>query len=81
MEYILGETEPEPHGDLINRYVMHMKACDLTNGTLHAWHFMAARGLYRLLCDIEVGGGPCVPMGMPHALCVSDVEAIVMVSR
>ncbi len=80
MEYVLTESEPEPHGDLIERYMRHVRAIDLTSGTLRAWHVLAARGLYRLLVDIELDGGPAAPMGMPHALCLSDAEACAMVS-
>jgi hypothetical protein len=60
--------------DLNVRYRRHSLAADVTSGRIQAWHIAAARGLYRLMCDIEIAGGPVVGMGMPHLLCVTDEE-------
>ena len=56
------------------RYRRHSLAADVTTGRLQAWHIAAARGLYRLMCDIEIAGGSPVGMGMPHLLCITDEE-------
>ncbi len=67
--------------DYLNeRYQRHVHAAEQSSGTKRAWHIAAARGLYRLLADIELDGGPAAPMGMPHLLCISDEECRAMVS-
>lgn len=67
------------HSDLTERYYRHVAAIEHSSGNLHAWHVLAARGLYRVLADIECDGGPSAPMGMPHVLCISDEEARSMI--
>lgn len=57
------------------RYASHIKAIDVTsNPKLRLWHMCAARGLYRLMVDIEISGGEPCPAGMPHVLCISDEQ-------
>jgi len=57
------------------RYLRHIAlAEEATTSRARAWHIAAARGLYRLMVDIEMDGGPACPMGMPHALCLTDAE-------
>lgn len=66
--------------DYLNeRYQRHVDAAHTSNGIKRAWHIAAARGLYRVLADIELDGGPPAPMGMPHLLCISDKEVCAMV--
>lgn len=79
---VLSEREPETsgsHAELIARFSRHCQALEFSTGRKRAWHVLAARGLYRLLADIECDGGPAAPMGMPHVLCISDAEACAMV--
>ena len=69
MEAVDGTTD-----DLDVRYRRHSLAADTATGRIQAWHIAAARGLYRLMCDREIAGGPPVGMGMPHLLCITDEE-------
>lgn len=61
--------------DLNTRYLHHIRAAQAAAGRTFAYHVIMARGLYRLLCDIEMDGGPPAPMGMPHILTLTDEEA------
>jgi hypothetical protein len=80
--YVLSDTEPEPHGDLVDRYARHTRAAMAAHGTTRGFfHMMAARGLYRLLADIECSGGQPAPMGAPHFLCLTDTEVRALVKR
>jgi hypothetical protein len=69
------------HATLSERYARHVAAAHATTGRLFAWHVAAARGLYRLLADLELNGGPPAPMGMPHVLCLTDAECRVLAVR
>lgn len=82
--HVLSDVTPELLGDthagLTARYFRHTAAIECSHGALRAWHILAARGLYRLLADLECDGGPAAPMGMPHVLCLSDEEACQLAS-
>lgn len=57
------------------RYAAHLAALeDAPTPAMRAWHLAAARGLYRMMVDEEMEGGPACPAGMPHALCITDSE-------
>jgi hypothetical protein len=67
---------------LTERYFRHVYAAfQSSHPSLRAWHIAAARGLYRLLADIELEGGPPAPMGLPHFLCMSDAECRALAVR
>jgi len=68
------DTATDDNANLNARYTRHVSLASVTTGREQAWHIACARGLYRLLVDIEIAGGPCCPAGMPHVLCMSDEE-------
>lgn len=59
------------HSVLLERYLKHVALAESTGSV---WNIAAARGLYRLLADIECAGGKAAPMGMPHILCITDTQ-------
>ena len=74
LQTCMDQTDEVEHALLLTRYASHAAAGTLARGKRRAWHVAAARGLYRLLADRELAGGLPAPMGMPHALCLTDAE-------
>jgi hypothetical protein len=66
---------------LTERYEAHVAAALAGTCAHRAWHIAAARGLYRLLGDQELAGGPPAPMGMPHVLTITDDECRALARR